>query len=83
MDSTRIQEGAQGLRKSTAFRMLAGEWFCDATLGIGHKDSAALASQFWSIELAELDAVRRAAVVQALKAYMSRSADTNGCPMGA
>ncbi|NNB91573.1 virulence-associated E family protein [Corallococcus exiguus] len=82
VDTVLILEGAQGLRKSTAFRVLAGEWFSDATLDIGHKDSAALASQFWIIELAELDAVRRASDVQALKAYVSRSEDTYRPPYG-
>ncbi|MBZ4336441.1 VapE domain-containing protein [Corallococcus sp. AS-1-12] len=82
VDTVLILEGAQGLRKSTAFRVLAGAWYSDATLDIGHKDSAALASQFWVIELAELDAVRRASDVQALKAYVSRSEDTYRPPYG-
>ncbi|AGC44565.1 virulence-associated protein E domain-containing protein [Myxococcus stipitatus DSM 14675] len=82
VDTVLILEGPQGLQKSTAFRILAGEWFSDAPLDIGNKDSAALASQFWVQEMAELETVRRAADVQALKAYVSRNEDIYRPPYG-
>jgi predicted P-loop ATPase len=81
VDTVLILEGPQGLKKSTAFRMLGGGWFCDAPIDVNNKDSAALASQFWILELAELDTFRKANT-EALKAFLSRNEDTYRPPYG-
>lgn len=81
VDTVIILEGLQGLGKSSAFRALGGQWFSDASVDIGSKDSAALASRFWIIELAELRAVRRSDA-EALKAFLSRNEDTYRPPYG-
>lgn len=75
VDTVLILEGIQGLGKSSAFRALGGQWFSDASVDIGNKDSAALASRFWILELAELQSVRRSDA-EALKAFLSRNEDT-------
>ncbi|MBJ6766204.1 DNA primase [Myxococcaceae bacterium JPH2] len=75
VDTMLILEGAQGLRKSTAFRILAGQFFSDAQIDVTNKDSAMLASQYWFIELAELSTFRKSED-QALKAFISRTDDT-------
>jgi len=80
VDTVLVLEGAQGLRKSTAFRVLGGEWFSDASIHLGDKDSAAMANRFWLIELAELDGMRKASDVEALKAFLSRSEDSYRAP---
>ncbi|RJS14626.1 DNA primase [Corallococcus sp. H22C18031201] len=81
VDTMLILEGPQGLRKSTAFRILAGQFFSDAQIDIASKDSAMLASQYWFIELAELSTFRRSED-QALKAFISRTDDTYRPPYG-
>lgn len=60
MDNVLILEGTQGLYKSTALKVLAGEWFTDAPLRFGDKDSYAIMRGKWFIELAELDSFNKA-----------------------
>nr|BDT33753.1 virulence-associated E family protein [Myxococcus sp. MH1] len=81
VDTVMILEGPQGLRKSTAFRILGGRYFSDATIDVTSKDSAMLASQFWFIELAELSTFRKSED-QALKAFITRVEDTYRPPYG-
>lgn len=81
VDTILILEGPQGLRKSTAFRILGGQYFSDAPIDVSNKDSAMLASQFWFIELAELSTFRKSEA-QALKAFISRTEDTYRPPYG-
>ncbi|MCP3163320.1 virulence-associated E family protein [Myxococcus qinghaiensis] len=81
VDTVLILEGPQGLKKSSAFRVLAGEWFCDAPINVRDKDSAALAGRNWQIELAEVTTVR-AADAEEMKAYVSRNEDTYRPPYG-
>ncbi|MCP3060960.1 virulence-associated E family protein [Myxococcus sp. K38C18041901] len=81
VDTVLILEGPQGIRKSTAFRVLAGEWFCDAPINIRDKDSAALAGRNWQIELAEVTTLR-ASEAEDLKAFISRNEDTYRPPYG-
>ncbi|WP_237081182.1 virulence-associated E family protein [Myxococcus xanthus] len=81
VDTVLILEGPQGLRKSTAFRILGGQYFSDAPIDVTNKDSAMLASQFWFIELAELSTFRKSED-QALKAFISRTDDTYRPPYG-
>lgn len=81
VDTVLILEGPQGLRKSSAFRVLAGEWFCDAPINVRDKDSASLAGRNWQIELAEVTTLR-AADAEELKAFVSRSEDTYRPPYG-
>jgi len=81
VDTVLILEGPQGLRKSTAFRILGGQYFSDAAIDVNNKDSAMLASSFWFIELAELSTFRKSED-QALKAFISRTEDTYRPPYG-
>ncbi|TQF12491.1 DNA primase [Myxococcus llanfairpwllgwyngyllgogerychwyrndrobwllllantysiliogogogochensis] len=81
VDTVMILEGPQGLRKSTAFRILGGRYFSDAPVDVTNKDSAMLASQFWFIELAELSTFRKSED-QALKAFITRTEDTYRPPYG-
>ncbi|QSQ18253.1 DNA primase [Myxococcus landrumensis] len=81
VDTVMILEGPQGLRKSTAFRILGGRYFTDAYIDVTNKDSAMLASQYWLIELAELSTFRKSED-QALKAFITRTVDTYRPPYG-
>ncbi|NTX15493.1 DNA primase [Myxococcus sp. CA056] len=81
VDTVLILEGPQGIRKSTAFRVLAGEWFCDAPINIRDKDSTSLAGRNSLIELAEVTTLR-ASEAEDLKAFISRNEDTFRPPYG-
>lgn len=76
-----ILEGPQGVKKSTALKTLAGEWFADEIADLGSKDAALQTQGIWIIELAELDAMGRSAASR-IKAFMSRATDHIRPPYG-
>jgi len=74
-DHMLILEGAQGIRKSTALKVLASEpWFTDELAELGSKDAAQQMRGVWIIEMAELDAIGQADVSR-IKAFLSRTTD--------
>jgi hypothetical protein len=81
VDTVLVLEGPQGAGKSSAFRMLAGEWFCDTQLVIGDKDSRMLAASNWIIELAELASFKRTETEQQ-KAFFTAREDKFRPPYG-
>jgi predicted P-loop ATPase len=70
VDSMLVLEGGQGRGKSTALRILAGDWFSDAPLKLGDKDALLGLINVWLYEVSELDAFSRADVT-AVKAFLS------------
>ncbi|MCA3371715.1 MAG: toprim domain-containing protein [Roseomonas sp.] len=74
-DHMLILEGPQGIRKSTALKLLASDaWFTDELAEIGSKDAAQQMRGVWIIEMAELDAIGRAEVSR-IKAFLTRTSD--------
>lgn len=74
-DHMLILEGPQGIRKSTALKILASEpWFTDELAELGSKDAAQQMRGVWIIEMAELDAMGQADVSR-IKAFLSRTTD--------
>lgn len=59
-DNVLILEGEQGLYKSTALRVLGGDWFTDAPFRLGDKDAYVVIRGKWIVELAELDSFNKA-----------------------
>lgn len=49
-----VLEGTQGKGKSTALRILGGEWFSDTELDLAHKDSMSYIRGKWLHEFGEL-----------------------------
>jgi predicted P-loop ATPase len=80
-DCCLILEGPQGIRKSTALRILAGEYFTDELADLGTKDAAMQTRGVWIIELSELDGLSHSDVAR-IKAFMSRTTDRFRPPMG-
>mgnify|MGYP005852643209 CR=1 FL=1 len=80
-DCCLILEGEQGIRKSTALRVLAQPWFTDELSDIGSKDAALQTRGVWVIEIAELESMSRSEVGR-IKAFMSRSTDRFRPPYG-
>jgi predicted P-loop ATPase len=80
-DCCLILEGPQGLRKSTALRTLAGEYFTDELADLGSKDAAMQTRGVWIIELSELDSLSHSEVAR-IKAFMSRTTDRFRPPYG-
>jgi predicted P-loop ATPase len=60
-DYVLVLEGPQGIKKSTALRVLAGaDWFTDHLADLRTKDAPRLDLQgVWIVELAELVDIRR------------------------
>jgi predicted P-loop ATPase len=80
-DCCLILEGKQGTRKSTALKVLAGNWFTDEIAELGSKDAAMQTRGVWIIEIAELDSMSKAEVGK-IKGFMSRAADRFRPPYG-
>jgi predicted P-loop ATPase len=80
-DCCLILEGAQGIRKSTALRTLAGEYFTNELADLGSKDAAMQTRAVWIIELSELDNLSHSEVAR-IKAFMSRTTDRFRPPYG-
>lgn len=76
VDTALVLMGAQGRRKSSFFRALAGDWFADTEIRIGDKDSYGQIHAAWLTELGELDRVTSLRHAGEVKAFVSRRADT-------
>jgi predicted P-loop ATPase/DNA primase len=80
-DCCLIFEGEQGIKKSTALRVLAQPWFTDEIADLGSKDAALQTRGVWVIEIAELESLSRSDVGK-IKAFMSRATDRFRPPYG-
>lgn len=69
-----VLEGSQGLRKSTALRVLAGDWFSDTELDLTNKDAMSSIRGKWLHEFAEMGSLARAENTRQ-KSFLSRQVD--------
>lgn len=80
-DYALVLEGAQGRRKSSALRVLAGEWFSDTELDLTHKDSMSALRGKWLHEFAELGSLARTEE-RRQKSFLARQVDEFRPPYG-
>lgn len=77
-----ILEGAQGVGKSSALRVMFDPWFTDAAFDLRDPQEAGqIIRGMWGVELAELDSMRKAEHDTA-KAFFSRDRDRYRNPYG-
>jgi len=81
-DHVLVFEGKQGIGKSSALQVLAGdEYFGDDLQHIGSKDAQQYLGGLWLIELGEMDAAGKAASAT-LKRFLTTAADRFRAPYG-
>lgn len=76
-----VLEGAQGLRKSAALRVLAGDWFSDTELDLTNKDAMSAIRGKWLHEFAEMGSIARVESMRQ-KSFLSRQFDEFRPPYG-
>lgn len=82
VDHVLILEGKQGLRKSTALRVLAGdEYFTDQIPDLDSKDAQMQTMGVWIMEFAELEGMRKHEA-ETLKAFITRRTERLRPPYG-
>lgn len=75
VDTVLVLKGPQGVLKSTAFRVLAGDgYFCDDAVDLENKDSWMRLHSCFIAELGEMAGITRAEVTS-MKAFVSRQMD--------
>lgn len=81
VDTALILEGAQGIGKSSFFRVIAGDWFSDTEMALD-KDAMMQLRAAWIYEWAELENVMSRQSVSRVKAFMSSTEDKYRPPFG-
>lgn len=74
-------QGAQGIGKSTLIRKIGRCWFSDSLVDINSKDSFMQLSGHWLLEIAEMNAMKRAEVA-ATKHFVAKVEDDFRPPFG-
>lgn len=84
VDHTLVLEGEQGLRKSSAIRVLAGgpQWFLDQLSDLSTKEAMVELAGRWIVEIAELDAICRTRHITTVKSFLTKQEDVYRSPYG-
>lgn len=80
-DAMLTVQGPQGIGKSTLIRKIAKSWFSDSLIDVNSKDSFMQLSGHWLLEIAELNAMKRAEAA-AMKHFVSKTEDDFRPPFG-
>lgn len=80
-DHMLVLEGAQGLGKSSALRILAGDWYLPSLPDIKNAAAGHMLQGNWIAEVGELDALRRQELTT-VKDFVTRTVDKYRPPYG-
>ncbi len=80
-DSMLILSGAQGVGKSTFFRLLGMDWYSDSLSTFDGKDAAELVQGYWLIEAGELAGMNKSEM-NTVKQFLSKTEDVYREPYG-
>jgi len=75
LDTALILQGKQGFKKSTFFKILAGEYFDDSLGAVSDKDERLKLHRAWFVEWSELESIFKRRDVSNTKAFLSSSID--------
>ena len=82
VDYMLVLEGPQGAGKSSACRILGGDWFSDSlSCDVARKDASQHLRGKWIVEVAELAALNKSEVTQ-LKSFLTRQVEIYRPPYG-
>ncbi|SNT28757.1 Predicted P-loop ATPase and inactivated derivatives [Noviherbaspirillum humi] len=81
MDYMPVFEGGQGAGKSSALRVLGGDWYSETPFKIGDKDAYLAIQGVWLYEIAELDSFNKADSTS-IKAFITNKTDRFRAPYG-
>lgn len=81
MDYAPVFEGGQGAGKSSAMRVLGGDWYSETPFKVGDKDGYMAIQGVWLYEFAELDSFNRSEST-AVKAFITGIVDRFRAPYG-
>jgi predicted P-loop ATPase len=81
VDTALILQGAQGIGKSTFFRIIAGEWFSDTEMALD-KDAMQQLRMAWAYEWSELENLTSRQSASRVKAFLSSTEDKYRPPFG-
>gem|GEM_PF-1099369 len=81
-DLALVLQGEQGIRKSTFFSVLGGEWFDDSMSDGRNKDDLIILHKCWIQEWGEIERVFGKRQAGELKAFITRKKDTFRQPYG-
>lgn len=83
VDTALVFTGVEGLKKSTLFSIMGGEWFGDTKMDINNKDAYLQLHSHWIYEWSELNAVHRNRTPEDVKAFLSSARDSFRAPYDA
>lgn len=81
MDTTLILQGAYGAGKSSFVEVMAGPFYSNGRVDFHSKDSLALASRYWIVEMAEMSGYR-SSEKESVKNFLSTATDSYRPPYG-
>jgi len=75
VDTVCVLQGSQGLKKSTFWKTLAGNWFDDGVSGLSDKDDASKLRRYWILEFPEIENIFQKKEISGMRIFITRKSD--------